>query len=85
VFLRELRSIEAYISADRFCHAEQSMDNLSCMVCELAEICMSDSVTEKKYYPQHSPKDLLKKLETTELRDRPRYHEARMYVLRNIQ
>ncbi|CAF3544526.1 unnamed protein product [Rotaria sp. Silwood1] len=36
-------------------------------------------------YPHHSPKDLLKKLETTELRGRPRYYEARMYVLRNIQ
>ncbi|CAF3752447.1 unnamed protein product [Rotaria sp. Silwood1] len=85
VFLRELRSIEAYISADSFCQAEQSVDNLSCMVCELAGICTSDSVTEKKDCPHYSPTDLLKKLETSELCGRPRYYEARMYVLRNIQ
>ncbi|CAF1047786.1 unnamed protein product [Rotaria sordida] len=41
------RSIEVCIDADSFYQAEQSMDNLSCIQRELADIYASDSITKK--------------------------------------
>ncbi|CAF3928084.1 unnamed protein product [Rotaria sordida] len=41
------RSIEVCIDADSFYQAEQSMDNLSCIQRELADIYASDSISKK--------------------------------------